>query len=68
MVMEGVSSVLPLTLNFVDVYENASDDEQNYIQNLALFLGTFLGAHLKVRLIASPFFYYEHSHELFWNT
>jgi exportin-1 len=48
MVMDGVGAVLPLSLNLADVYENSSDDEQNYIQNLALFLSNFLGAHLKV--------------------
>jgi hypothetical protein len=30
------------------MYENANDDEQQYIQNLALFLTGFLGVHLKV--------------------
>ncbi len=47
MVLESVVNVLPITLNLADVYENSSDKEQNFIQNLALFLSTFLGIHLK---------------------
>lgn len=47
MVLESVMNVLPLTINLADVYENSSDKEQNFIQNLALFLSTFLGIHLK---------------------
>jgi exportin-1 len=31
------------------MFENAADDEQQYIQNLALFLTGFLGVHLKVQ-------------------
>ena len=49
MVMDGVVSVLPANLNLADVYENSSDDEQNFIQDLSLFLCTFLGAHVRVR-------------------
>lgn len=47
MVLESVVNVLPITLNLADVYENSNDKEQNFIQNLALFLSTFLGTHLK---------------------
>lgn len=35
--------------DIAEMYENAGDDEQQYIQNLALFLTGFLGVHLKVR-------------------
>ena len=35
-------------LDIHDVYENSSDDDQEFVQNLALFLTSFLTAHLKV--------------------
>ena len=47
-VLESVITVLPPQMNLEEVYENATDKEQNFIQNLALFLSTFLGTHLKV--------------------
>ena len=47
MVLESVMGVLPVNINLADVYENSSDKEQNFVQNLALFLSTLLGTHLK---------------------
>lgn len=35
--------------DIAQLYEDASDEDQQYIQNLALFLTGFLGVHLKVR-------------------
>ncbi|KAJ8674237.1 hypothetical protein QAD02_005499 [Eretmocerus hayati] len=37
--------LLPLNTNIRDSYANGSDQEQNFIQNLALFLCTFLKEH-----------------------
>ena len=37
--------MLPLTINIKDVYANGKDDEQKFIQNLSLFLCTFLKEH-----------------------
>ena len=37
--------MLPLTTNLKDAYGNGRDDEQNFIQNLALFLSSFLKEH-----------------------
>lgn len=37
--------MLPLTTNLKDAYGNGRDDEQNFIQNLALFLCSFLKEH-----------------------
>ena len=37
--------MLPLTTNIKDAYKSGQDDEQNFIQNLALFLTTFLTQH-----------------------
>ena len=37
--------MLPLSTNIKEAYKNGQDDEQNFIQNLALFLCTFLKEH-----------------------
>lgn len=37
--------MLPLTTNIKDAYKQGRDDEQNFIQNLSLFLSTFLKEH-----------------------
>ena len=37
--------MLPLSTNIRDAYKNGKEDEQNFIQNLALFLSTFLKEH-----------------------
>ena len=37
--------MLPLSTNIREAYKNGKDDEQNFIQNLALFLCTFLREH-----------------------
>ncbi|KAF9584656.1 Karyopherin transporter, partial [Lunasporangiospora selenospora] len=52
MVMTSVAKTINLRANIAKLYENANDDEQQYIQNLALFLTGFLGVHLK--LVENP--------------
>lgn len=37
--------MLPLNTNIRVAYANGKDDEQNFIQNLSLFLCTFLKEH-----------------------
>lgn len=37
--------MLPLTTNIKEAYNNGRDDEQKFIQNLSLFLCTFLKDH-----------------------
>ena len=37
--------MLPLATNIREAFKNGQDDEQNFIQNLALFLCTFLKDH-----------------------
>lgn len=37
--------MLPLTINIKEAYANGKDDEQKFIQNLSLFLFTFLKEH-----------------------
>ena len=38
--------MLPLETNIKDAYQKGTDDEQNFIQNLSLFLCTFLKEHV----------------------
>ena len=44
------NNIVPMTpaLDLANSYENGSDDEQEFILNMALFLTSFLGEHLKV--------------------
>ncbi|KAF8939545.1 Crm1-F1 [Dissophora ornata] len=51
-VMTSVAKIIPLGGNIAQMYEDAGDDEQQYILNLALFLTGFLGVHLK--LVENP--------------
>lgn len=37
--------MLPLNTNIKDAYSNGQDTEQNFIQNLSMFLCTFLKDH-----------------------
>ncbi|KAK3751473.1 hypothetical protein QZH41_009183, partial [Actinostola sp. cb2023] len=43
--MAQLKQMLPLTINIRDAYANGRDDEQKFIQNLSLFLCTFLKEH-----------------------
>jgi len=45
MTMEQLKQMIPQTTNVKEAYANANDDEQNFIQNLALFLCSFLKEH-----------------------
>lgn len=45
LVMTQLKQMLPLTTNIRDAYKNGQEDEQNFIQNLAMFLCTFLKEH-----------------------
>lgn len=40
--------MLPLKTIVKDAYANGSDDEQNFIQNLSLFLYTFFKEHVQL--------------------
>ncbi|KAG0245961.1 CRM1 C terminal-domain-containing protein [Mortierella sp. GBAus27b] len=51
-VMTSIAKTIPISANIAELYENATDDEQRYIQNVALFLTGFLGVHLK--LVENP--------------
>ncbi|GAO52224.1 hypothetical protein G7K_6306-t1 [Saitoella complicata NRRL Y-17804] len=47
-VMTSIQAMVPIATSIKDVYENASSNDQDFIQNLALFLSTFLGTHLEI--------------------
>ncbi|EPX75247.1 nuclear export receptor Crm1 [Schizosaccharomyces octosporus yFS286] len=47
LVMTAVNSMLPLQTDFREAYEESSSNEQDFIQNLALFLTTFFSSHLR---------------------
>ncbi|CAF0774384.1 unnamed protein product [Brachionus calyciflorus] len=45
MTMTRLKQILPLDINLRDAYRNGNSDEQNFIQNLSLFLTSFLKEH-----------------------
>ncbi|ORY37206.1 hypothetical protein BCR33DRAFT_758930 [Rhizoclosmatium globosum] len=46
-VMTSINKMVPASADLATLYEN-DDDAEQFIQNLAMFLTSFLGAHLKV--------------------
>lgn len=48
MAVSSLKQILPLGINLKDAYRNGSYDEQNFIQNLSLFLTAFLREHGKL--------------------
>lgn len=48
MVMPSISQFIPISTDFKEAYENANSQDQDLIQNLALFLSTFLSAHVRL--------------------
>ncbi|CAG8578666.1 1451_t:CDS:10, partial [Acaulospora morrowiae] len=48
MVVASLTSMIPLSADIASIYDNSSNEEQEFIQNLALFLTSFLSAHLKI--------------------
>ncbi|XP_071834526.1 exportin-1-like isoform X2 [Apostichopus japonicus] len=45
--MVQLKQMLPIETNIKEAYANGSDDEQNFIQNLSLFLYTFFKEHVQ---------------------
>ncbi|XP_063683019.1 exportin-1-like [Bolinopsis microptera] len=43
--MNQIKTMLPLTTNLREAYKSGRDDEQNFIQNMALFISTILKEH-----------------------
>ncbi|RIB27651.1 CRM1 C terminal-domain-containing protein [Gigaspora rosea] len=48
MVVASLTSMIQISADFAMIYNNSSNEEQEFIQNLALFLTSFLSAHLKI--------------------
>ncbi|KAL1923674.1 uncharacterized protein VTP21DRAFT_8654 [Calcarisporiella thermophila] len=48
LVMASVQSIIPMNADIAVAYENSSNEDQEFVQNLALFFASFLGAHLKL--------------------
>lgn len=46
--MKVIGSITPPSTNFKDIYDNASSQDQEFVQNLALFLSTFFTHHLRL--------------------
>ncbi|KAJ3346151.1 Karyopherin transporter [Kappamyces sp. JEL0680] len=47
MVVTGIKQIMPVNANLATIYEESSDEDQNFIQNLGLFLSSFYSVHLK---------------------
>jgi exportin-1 len=47
-VLNSIHKLIPVSTNICEVYENSNDHDQQFIQNLALFLTSFLGVHVKL--------------------
>ncbi|KAI1318160.1 Karyopherin transporter [Mortierella claussenii] len=52
MVMTSIAKTIPIGGNIAEMYDNAGDDEQKYIANVAMFITGFLNVHLK--LVENP--------------
>ncbi|KAL6069759.1 Exportin-1 [Balamuthia mandrillaris] len=46
--MQQLHNILPPSTNLAEVYENGTEEQQQFIQNLAIFFGVFFKNHLKV--------------------
>ncbi|KAI9276545.1 nuclear export factor CRM1 [Sporodiniella umbellata] len=47
-IMTTTNAMVPPDTDIADIYENSTDNDQEFVQNLALFLTSFLSAHLSV--------------------
>ena len=47
-VLTVVSKIIPLSVNLKDTYKRSNSRDQEFVQNLALFLCNFFGVHLNV--------------------
>ncbi|CAG8682976.1 1597_t:CDS:10, partial [Ambispora leptoticha] len=48
LVVSAVSSMIPQNTNIAAIYQTSTNEEQEFIQNLAIFFTSFLSAHLKI--------------------
>lgn len=52
-VLSTISDIIPVSLDLRTTYPGSNSRDQEFIQNLALFLSNFFGTHLNVSLYAS---------------
>ena len=50
-VLTSISNIIPLTLDLKTTYNSSNSKDQEFIQNLALFLCNFFSVHLNVSLL-----------------
>jgi exportin-1 len=50
-VLTTISNIIPLSLDLKTTYNSSNSKDQEFIQNLALFLCNFFSAHLSVRFL-----------------
>jgi len=53
-VLTTISNIIPITLDLKETYPGSNSRDQEFIQNLALFLCNFFSMHLNVSLYHSP--------------
>ncbi|KAJ0294725.1 hypothetical protein CBS470a_000637 [Colletotrichum nupharicola] len=51
-VLTTIATIIPISLDLKSTYPNSNSRDQEFIQNLALFLCNFFGMHLNVRIAA----------------
>jgi exportin-1 len=47
MVLEGIKALMPVTVDLAEIFEDSNDNDQQFIQNLGIFLSLFFMFHLK---------------------
>lgn len=53
-VLTTISNIIPITLDLKETYPNSNSRDQEFIQNLALFLCNFFSMHLNVSALVPP--------------
>ena len=47
MVLENIVLIMPPTVDLANIYQNSTDDDQMFIQNLGIYLSTFFANHVR---------------------
>lgn len=53
-VLTTISNIIPITVDLKSTYPGSNSKDQEFVQNLALFLTNFFGMHLNVRRLPRP--------------
>ena len=51
-VLQTIADIIPMSLDLKDTYPKSNSRDQEFIQNLALFLSNYFGTHLGVSLLS----------------